>query len=478
MENTSQAEAPTRDSGPAEMSDEGDDSAAGFTLYRSHFSPEPQHTHERAASLSASLDGPARALDGSCGLRGFTDSEGRVDESRLRTLIFKQGGVDPSVRTFVWKFLFGMYPCSSTALQRTILEEELRIRYQLMKKKWQSLLPTARRIRINGTDDELIAALKYYEEKSSKTLCNSTNDDEDMKERTAFLELQAQVLIDKTHFIVENLQEAIRIIDKDVPRTERDLPYFVGEGSANLLVLRDILITFAAFHPDVSYAQGMNDLCSRFLEVLDSEVDAYWCFASYMEKFSSDFKADGMCRKIELEAQLLKELDPLLYAHLVRDELDSLAFCHRWLLLGFQREFSHSDALCLFEVLSTNHLELNSLEGELARDRERLYHIEREAGEVRPELPSINLGFTFDLFVCAAILLENRERLLSCQSETELIQFTNSLKGKLDLKKTLHKAEEHFFNYCRKSVLDYFNQLSLESPSREPFGFQLWSLFS
>lgn len=103
-----------------------------------------------------------------------------------------------------------------------------------------------------------------------------------------------------------------------------------GEGLGNLLVLREILITYAAFHPgkspqaywhlffqkkvgfvrvkkqslcapfdsEVSYAQGMNDLCSRFLEVLDSEVDTFWSFSCYMEKFSKDFRADGLHRKI------------------------------------------------------------------------------------------------------------------------------------------------------------------------------------
>lgn len=54
----------------------------------------------------------------------------------------------------------------------------------------------------------------------------------------------------------------------------------------------------APFNSEVSYAQGMNDLCSRFLEVLDSEVDTFWSFSCYMEKFSKDFRADGLRRKI------------------------------------------------------------------------------------------------------------------------------------------------------------------------------------
>lgn len=41
------------------------------------------------------------------------------------------------------------------------------------------------------------------------------------------------------------------------------------------------------------------------------------------------------------------------------------------------------------------------------------------------ELQAINTDFTFELFICAAILLENRESLLHCRDEVQLIQFTS-----------------------------------------------------
>lgn len=47
----------------------------------------------------------------------------------------------------------------------------------------------------------------------------------------------------------------------------------------------------------------------------------------------------------------------------------------RWLLLGFQREFEHSDALRLFEILSCDHLELISQQVERACYQERLAQI-------------------------------------------------------------------------------------------------------
>ncbi len=103
------------------------------------------------------------------------------------------------------------------------------------------------------------------------------------------------------------------------------------------------------------------------------------------------------CCFSELEAALLKELDPQLHSHLVTDNMEkitfvtggfrfsfsfffsfghfiNLSFClpFRWLLLAFQREFEHSDALRLFEILSCDHLELISQQVDRARYQERL----------------------------------------------------------------------------------------------------------
>ncbi|XP_028325986.1 TBC1 domain family member 15 [Gouania willdenowi] len=388
-------------------------------------------------------------------LPGIMDTEGRVDESRLRMHIFKNGGVSPAERGLAWGFLFGMYPCSSTALERSLIHQQLVVRYQAMKKKWQHSYPSAVHIYLNGTDAELTAAVRHFEQRQMQQ--QTQEQPEENPERMAFLELQAQILFERVTFDHVELQEAIRIIDKDVPRTDRDLQYYKNEGLGNLMVLRDILITYAAFHPEVSYAQGMNDLCSRFLEVLDCEVDTFWSFSCYMEKFSKDFRADGLHRKIELEAALLKELDPLLYSHLAKDSLENFTFCHRWLLLGFQREFEHSDALRLFEILSCDHLELISQQVDRARYQERLAqkHSTEEGSE--SVLPPINTDFTFELFICAAILLENREALLQCQDEVQLIQFISSLQGKLNLNSTLKNAEQHFYNYCKRCAWDYLN---------------------
>lgn len=76
-----------------------------------------------------------------------------------------EGGVPPSERGLAWRYLFGMYPCSSTALERPLLQEQLVVRYQLMKRKWQQLFPSAVRFPLNGTDGK---------DSDVDTLCHSS----------------------------------------------------------------------------------------------------------------------------------------------------------------------------------------------------------------------------------------------------------------------------------------------------------------
>ncbi|KAF3691782.1 TBC1 domain family member 15 GTPase-activating protein RAB7 [Channa argus] len=462
-------------------------------------SDSPHAATRRVAAVSCPALSAARLT-----LPGVMDADGRVDESRLRMHIFKNGGVSASERALVWHFLFGMYPCSSTALERSLLQEQLVVRYRVMKKKWQHVLPSAVRMHLNGTDAELVAAVRYFDHRQVQGQQQTQDQSEEVKDRLTFLELQAQILFERFTFDNEELLEAIRIIDKDVPRTNRDLSYYqsvkvilmynsvgtLGQriGFRQLKRMIDIkrqtqsdsLFRTTSFDvdSDVSYAQGMNDLCSRFLEVLDSEVDTFWSFSCYMEKFAKDFRADGLHRKIELEAALLNELDAQLYAHLATDNMESFTFCHRWLLLGFQREFEHSDALRLFEILSCDHLELISQQVDRARYQERLSRKYSTEDSSESELQVINTDFTFELFICAAILIENRESLLQCRDDVQLIQFTSSLQGTLDLNSTLKKAEILFYNYCKRCAWDYMNvHCRTHKRKEEDFLYQLRSLF-
>lgn len=71
--------------------------------------------------------------------------------------------------------------------------------------------------------------------------------------------------------------------DKDVTRTDRELPFFAGDSSRNLQTLQDILMTYVMYNFDLGYVQGMSDLLSPLLCTLQDEVETFWCFVAFMD---------------------------------------------------------------------------------------------------------------------------------------------------------------------------------------------------
>ncbi|XP_077983590.1 TBC1 domain family member 15-like isoform X2 [Glandiceps talaboti] len=405
------------------------------------------------------------------------DTDGRlVEEHSFRAAVFK-GGISPEVRRDAWKFLFGLYPFSSTASEREILALEYHCRYQALKTRWKGLLA---QVKPPADDDENPLKPSYLEgigddgggegENEEDSIHNITVSGDDrlserVKQQKQFADIQAQVYAGRQTHDINLLLRAIRVIDKDVPRTDRDHEYFVGDKNPKLQVLRDILVTFSAFHPDVGYAQGMNDILSRFLVVLDSEMEAYWCFVKYMDDVYSDFLESGMLRKIKLLQDLLQELDSVLYKHLEGCHVSDLLFAHRWLMLSFKREFPFDDALLVFEVINSHYMELHSVLAERERDLERARDFQRAGGKIRVNEVRTNMDFTFDLFICIAFLINMRQVILHCEDTAEVFLTVNGAFCSSSLDEVLCRAESVFLTYCRKSALDSFQLIDYPAPS-------------
>ncbi|XP_019622925.1 PREDICTED: TBC1 domain family member 17-like [Branchiostoma belcheri] len=420
--------------------------------------PQEEESPPQSVCCQPPLDKPT--------FQSMLDPDGRlVNEHALRKAVFR-GGVDPTVRKDTWQFMFGLYPFLSTAREREVMSAEHHFKYHQLKARWKTLLTMSS---LGKTEQEQGVSAEYLDDDLDLKV-ESFTDDADMKvpamdttnistetqQQLQFLEIQAQVFAGRQPINMKDIRKAVRIIDKDVPRTDRGHEYFKGSGNPHLSILRNILITFAAFHPKVGYAQGMNDILSRFLVVLDSEVAAFWCFSSYMETIQTDFMEEGMLRKLNLVRQLLKELDTVLFNHLENCDVGDMTFCHRWLLLGFKREFPFEEALRLFEIISSHHMELSSLDVERVRDQERARDFLREGGQNRVVGAPLNTEYTFELFVCVAMLQNIRQQLLNCRDGTEIFQTVSGLSGKMDLAHILRKAETIFMSYCRKSVIDCF----------------------
>ena len=205
------------------------------------------------------------------------------------------------------------------------------------------------------------------------------------------------------------------------PIVDEDAAPGVGSYSHELKahrldMLRGLLLTYGMYHFDLGYCQGMSDVASLLLSVMDNEADAFWCFVQVMDVhgFADNFLSDenGMARQLASVRDLLALADAELMAHLESIEADNLFFLYRWVLLRFKRELLLEEATRLWEVLFCSH---ESLEG-------------------------LDVG-TFHLYLAAALVTIHRDALLRAESLDDCLRWANSLKECLPLAEGLRRAE-------------------------------------
>lgn len=214
----------------------------------------------------------------------------RPEDLRLRIY---HGGVEPSLRKVVWRYLLNVYPDGLSGQERMDYMKRKTREYDQLKGEWT--------VRVSHEDLEFI---------------------------------RGNVL-------------------KDALRTDRAHPYYAGsEDSPHLTALTDLLTTFAITHPQISYCQGMSDIASPILAVMDNEAHAFICFCGIMKRLEGNFRPDGQLMSVKFQhlKLLLQYSDPEFYSYLVSRGADDLFFCYRWLLLELKREFAFDDALRMLEV--------------------------------------------------------------------------------------------------------------------------------
>ncbi|XP_076673409.1 TBC1 domain family member 15/17 isoform X2 [Andrena cerasifolii] len=284
----------------------------------------------------------------------YKDPDGRIlNHEEVKDIIFR-GGITPSLRFEVWKFLLNYYPWNSTNIERLELKKRKTDEYFTMKLQWRSMTPIQEK---NFSD--------YRDRKS--------------------------------------------LIEKDVNRTDRTHSYYSGDDNPHLVQLYDILMTYVMYNFDLGYVQGMSDLLSPILCLMESEVDAFWCFVGFMDKVSTNFEIDqaGMKAQLCQLYTLLSTTDPQLAHYLNRQDSGNMFFCFRWLLVLFKREFTAVDIMKLWEILWT-------------------------------DLPCKN----FHLLLCAAILDTEKTILMENRyGFTEILKHINDLSLHIELPWTLSKAE-------------------------------------
>ncbi|CAN1190033.1 TBC1 domain family member 15 [Linum perenne] len=333
----------------------------GYSPYKEE--PEKKINHEETHVPSDPLEleklalvwgKPRQSPLGSREWATFLDSEGRITHSTaLRRRIF-YGGVEHTIRKEVWAFLAGYHNYESTHAEREYLKMSKRTEYLTIKQQWQSI-----------SSEQAKRFTKYRERKG--------------------------------------------LIDKDVVRTDRSLPFYEGDDNPNIKTLHDILLTYSFYNFDLGYCQGMSDILSPILYVTEDESESFWCFVSLMERLAPNFNRDqnGMHSQLFALSKLVELLDTPLHNYLEQNDCLNYFFCFRWLLIQFKREFEYKQIMCLWEVLWTRHLS------------EHLH-----------------------LYLCVAILKRCRKKIMGEQMDFDtLLKFINELSGHIDLDPLLRDAE-------------------------------------
>lgn len=299
------------------------------------------------------------------------DQEGRMlNVPHLKHVIFK-GGLCHAVRKEAWKFLLGYFPWDSTLEERKVLQRAKTDEYFRMKLQWKSV-------------------------------------SEEQERRNS------------------RLRDYRSLIEKDVNRTDRTNRFYEGIDNPSLVLLHDILMTYCMFDFDLGYVQGMSDLLSPILFVMENEVDAFWCFVSFMDQMHQNFEEQmqGMKTQLIQLSTLLRLLDLSFLNYLESQDSGYLYFCFRWLLIRFKRELSFQDVLRLWEVMWTG-------------------------------LPCQN----FHLLVCCAILDSEKQKIMEENYDfNEILKHINELSMKLDIEEILQKSEGIYLQI--KTCKDLPNSIS------------------
>uniref|UniRef100_A0A8C1GMD0 TBC1 domain family member 15 n=1 Tax=Cyprinus carpio TaxID=7962 RepID=A0A8C1GMD0_CYPCA len=284
----------------------------------------------------------------------YQDSEGRITNvPHLKDLILK-GGLCHALRREAWKFLLCYFPWNSTHEERKLLQKRKTDEYFRMKLQWKSV-------------------------------------SEEQERRNS------------------RLRDYRSLIEKDVNRTDRNNKFYEGLDNPGLILLHDILMTYCMYDFDLGYVQGMSDLLSPILFVMENEVDAFWCFVSFMDEVHENFEEQmqGMKTQLIQLSTLLRLLDLAFWNYLEAQDSGHLYFCFRWLLIRFKRELHFQDVLRLWEVMWTR-------------------------------LPCQN----FHLLVCCAILDSEKQKIMDRKyGFNEILKHINELSMKLDIEEILSKSE-------------------------------------
>lgn len=393
--------------------------------------------------------------------RAAFSPEGYLDIGRTLSRIHR-GGIHPSIRGEVWEFLLGCYEPTSTFEEREEIRQRRRTQYAEWKEECRQLFPlvgsgrfiTAPVVTDDGVpiQDPLVLLENNPENgvivPPQEVGAPSPNN-------------SAKKVTDKK---VIQWMLTLHQIGLDVIRTDRTLVFY--EKKENLSKLWDILAVYARIDNDVGYGQGMSDLCSPMIILLDDEADAFWCFERLMRRLRGNFRCTNNSVGVETQlnnlASITQVIDPKLHQHIEHIGGGDYLFAFRMLMVLFRREFSFCDSLYLWEMMWALEYDPNMFwmyeesEETAEESKARLKSIrhygkfERENmrnGAKNTEEPPLPIS----IFLVASVLKEKSATLLQqARGLDDVVKILNDTNGNLDAKKACMAALKLHKKYMKK----------------------------
>ncbi|CAE6240897.1 unnamed protein product [Arabidopsis arenosa] len=385
-------------------------------------------------------------------------TEGFLDIGKTLSRI-QRGGIHPSIRGEVWEFLLGCYDPKSTFEEREQIRQRRRLQYASWKEECKQMFP------VIGSGGFITAPVitNKGEPIYDPIVLQETNLGANGSD--FFKDLASRGPLDQK--VIQWLL-TLHQIGLDVNRTDRTLVFY--EKKENLSKLWDILALYAWIDNDVGYCQGMSDLCSPMIMLLEDEADAFWCFERLMRRLRGNFRDTG--RSVGVEAQLThlasitQIIDPKLHHHLENLGGGDYLFAIRMIMVQFRREFSFCDSLYLWEMMWALEYdpEMYSLY------EEPQFEGERTEGSSKGKPKSINQCGKYErenmknggksaegplpisVFLVASVLKDKSSKLMTeARGLDDVVKILNDITGNLDAKKACTGAMKLHKKYLKKA---------------------------
>ncbi|XP_012460043.1 rab GTPase-activating protein 22 [Gossypium raimondii] len=383
---------------------------------------------------------PGKTLSVRKWLAAFS-SDGQLDIGKTLNRIHR-GGIHPAIRGEVWEFLLGCYHPMSTFDERKQIRQNRRAQYVRLKNECSKMFP-------------VVGSGKYI------TAPVITEDGQPIRNPVVDLETNLDANANRTEMANEltsngpldmkvvQWMHTLHQIGLDVKRTDRTLLFY--DKPENLSKLWDILSVYAWIDIDVGYCQGMSDLCSPMIIILENEADAFWCFERLMRRLRGNFQCTetfvGVQTQLSNLATVTQVIDPKLHQHLETLGGGNYLFAFRMLMVLFRREFSFCDSLYLWEMMWALEYDpdLFSLYEELELNMEKT---EGSKGKSKPtrkygkyerenmKIKSVDAPLPISVFLVASVLKDKSSVLLhQARGLDDVVKILNDMTGNLDAKK-------------------------------------------